>query len=223
MNIVPKEKKKKPELKLFYDKDLIEVGIDEAGRGCLSGRVYVGAVILPKEIEGDMYKQIKDSKKLSKEKRHILRTYIERVALAYSVAYAEPEEVDQLNILEATLQTMHIAVDGLSIEPEQLLVDGNRFHNYISTKGNFIPHELIKGGDNLYYSIAAASILAKVYHDEYVEALCEQDPSLHEKYNWLNNMGYGTKAHMNGIKEYGITKYHRKSFKPCQQIHKTRI
>ena len=222
MNIVTK-KKPKPELKLFYDKDLIEVGIDEAGRGCLSGRVYVGAVILPKEIESDMYKQIKDSKKLSKKKRKILRKYIERIALAYSVAYAEPEEVDQLNILEATLQTMHTALDGLSIEPEQLLVDGNRFHTYISKKGNFIPHELIKGGDNLYYSIAAASILAKVYHDEYIEQLCEEDPSLHEKYNWLNNMGYGTKAHMNGIKEYGITKYHRKSFKPCQQIHKTRI
>ena len=171
MNIVPKEKKKKPELKLFYDKDLIEVGIDEAGRGCLSGRVYVGAVILPKQIEGDMYKQIKDSKKLSKKKRNMLRIYIERIALAYSVAYAEPEEVDDLNILEATLQTMHTALDGLTIEPEQLLVDGNRFHNYISTKGNFIPHELIKGGDNLYYSIAAASILAKVYHDEYVETL----------------------------------------------------
>ena len=213
MNII---KKKKPELKLFYDKDLIEVGIDEAGRGCLSGRVYVGAVILPKEIESDMYKQIKDSKKLSKKKRKILRVYIERIALAYSVAYAEPEEVDQLNILEATLQTMHTALDGLTIEPEQLLVDGNNFHTYISKKGNFIPHELIKGGDNLYYSIAAASILAKVYHDEYIEELCEQDPSLHEKYNWLNNMGYGTKAHMNGIKEYGITKYHRKSFKPCR-------
>ena len=220
MNSVKKEQKKKPELKpelkLFYDKDLIEVGIDEAGRGCLSGRVYVGAVILPKEIEGDIYKQIKDSKKLSKKKRKILRKYIERIAIAYSVAYAEPEEIDQLNILEATLQTMHTAIDGLSIEPQQLLVDGNRFHNYISTKGNFIPHELIKGGDNLYYSIAAASILAKVYHDEYVEELCEQDPDLHEKYSWLNNMCYGTKAHMNGIKEYGITKHHRKSFKPCQ-------
>ena len=217
MNTLKKNKKKKtPELKLFWDDELIEVGIDEAGRGCLSGRVYVGAVILPKEIEGDMYKQIKDSKKLSRKKRHILRTYIERIALSFCVAYAEPEEVDQLNILEATLQTMHKAIEGLSIEPEQILVDGDRFHMYVSKKGNFIPHELIKNGDNLYYSIAAASILAKVYHDEYVNELCENDPELHEKYDWNNNMCYGTKSHMNGIKAYGITKYHRRSFKPCR-------
>ena len=208
--------KKKNPLKLFYDDTLIEAGIDEAGRGCLSGRVYVGAVILPKEIEGEMYKQIKDSKKLSKKKRKILRKYIERIALSYSVAYSEAEEIDQLNILEATLQTMHRAVDGLSIEPEQILVDGTQFHNYISKKGNFIPHELIKGGDNLYYSIAAASILAKVYHDEYVEELCINDPQLDEKYGWKNNMCYGTKIHMNGIKTYGISKYHRLSFKPCR-------
>ena len=217
---VKKVKKVKKELQLYYDNKLIEVGIDEAGRGCLSGRVYVGAVILPKSIDDDIYKQIKDSKKLSRKKRKILRKYIEKTALAYSVAYATSEEIDQLNILEATLQTMHTAISGLSIEPEQILVDGNRFHTYMSKKGNFIPHELIKGGDNLYYSIAAASILAKVYHDEYIEDLCEEDPSLQEKYNWLNNMCYGTKAHLEGIKKYGVTKHHRKSFKPCQLNYK---
>lgn len=221
MNKFIQEKKKKkkippPELKLYYDKDAVEVGIDEAGRGCLSGRVYVGAVILPKEIEGDMYKQIKDSKKISRKKRKILRHYIERIALSFSVAYAEPAEVDSLNILEATLQTMHKAIKGLSIEPEQILVDGNHFHTYTSKEKQFIPHELVINGDNKYYSIAAASILAKVYHDEYVEELCRNEPELQEKYDWQNNMCYGTRSHMNGIRMYGITKYHRTSFKPCR-------
>lgn len=214
--IIKKKKTPPPELKLYYDKELLEVGIDEAGRGCLSGRVYVGAVILPKEIEGDMYKQIKDSKKLSRKKRKVLRRYIERIAIAYSVAYAEPEEVDSLNILGATLKTMHKAIDGLSIEPEQILVDGNHFNIYTSKSCTFIPHELVINGDNIYYSIAAASILAKVYHDEYVEELCKNEPELQEKYDWKNNMGYGTRSHMNGIQEYGISKYHRKSFKPCR-------
>jgi len=211
-----KKKQKAPPLKLYYDDELLEAGLDEAGRGCLSGRVYVAAVILPKEIEGDMYTQIKDSKKLSRKKRHILRQYIERIALSYSVAYAEPAEVDSLNILQATLQTMHKAIDGLSLEPEQLLIDGNHFHMYTSKSGSFIPHELVINGDNIYYSIAAASILAKVYHDEYVQELCRNDPKLQEKYDWLNNMCYGTRSHMSGIREYGISKHHRTSFKPCR-------
>ena len=210
-----KQKKKKIPLTLYYDTELIEAGIDEAGRGCLSGRVYVGAVILPKEINDDIYTQIKDSKKLSRKKRKVLREYIEKTALAYSVAYAEPEEIDSLNILEATVQTMHKALDGLSIEPEQILVDGTQFHMYSSKSGNFIPHETVINGDNTYYSIAAASILAKVYHDEYVEELCINDPALQEKYDWENNMCYGTRKHMEGIRTHGINRYHRKSFKPC--------
>ena len=211
-----KTKKTKPEpLKLYHNKDLIEVGIDEAGRGCLSGRVYVGAVILPKEINDDIYTQIKDSKKISRKKRKVLREYIEKTAIAYSVAYAEPEEIDSLNILGATLKTMHKALNGLSIEPEQILVDGKQFNLYTSKKGNSIPYETVINGDNTYYSIAAASILAKVYHDEYVEALCIKDPTLQEKYDWEHNMCYGTRKHMEGIRQHGISQYHRKSFKPC--------
>ena len=210
-------KKTKPEpLKLYYDNDAIEVGIDEAGRGCLSGRVYVGAVILPKTIDDDIYTQIKDSKKISRKKRKVLRKYIEKIAIAYSVAYSDAEEIDSLNILGATLKTMHKALDGLSIEPEQILVDGKQFNMYVSKKGNSIPYETVINGDNTYYSIAAASILAKVYHDEYIEQICKDEPELQEKYDWLNNMCYGTRNHMEGIRTHGITKYHRKSFKPCK-------
>ena len=211
-----KTKKTSVPLKLYYDKELLEVGIDEAGRGCLSGRVYVGAVILPKTIDDDIYTQIKDSKKISRKKRKILREYIEKTAIAFNVAYAEPEEIDDLNILGATLKTMHKALNGLSIEPEQILVDGKQFNMYTSRSGHFIPHETVINGDNIYYSIAAASILAKVYHDEYVETLCKENPEFQEKYDWLHNMCYGTRTHMEGIRTHGITRYHRKSFKPCK-------
>ena len=206
-------------MELFFDSDpnLKEVGIDEAGRGCLSGRVYVGAVILPKNIDDEKYKEIKDSKKLSRKKRKELRTYIEKIAIAYNVAYAEPNEVDAKNILRATLDTMHKAVDGLNVVPDQILVDGNRWNIYTNKDGDVIPHQLIKGGDNKYYSIAAASILAKVYHDEYVERLCEQNPD-YNKYGWLDNMCYGTVKHRDAIQKYGITKHHRKTFGICKQF-----
>ena len=206
-------------MELFFDSDpnLKEVGIDEAGRGCLSGRVYVGAVILPKSIDDEKHKEIKDSKKLSRKKRKELRHYIEKTALSYSVAYAEPNEVDAKNILRATLDTMHKAVDGLDIVPDQILVDGNRWNIYTNINGDVIPHQLIKGGDNKYYSIAAASILAKVYHDEYVEKLCTQNPD-YNKYDWLNNMCYGTVKHREAIQKHGITKHHRKTFGICKQF-----
>lgn len=205
-------------LKLFLDEDpeIVEVGIDEAGRGCLSGRVYVGGVILPKEIDDDKYKEIKDSKKLSRKKRQELREYIENVALAFNVEYAEAKEIDEINILNATLNTMHKVVDGLDMKPNSLLVDGNRFNIYTDKCGDVIPHQLIKGGDNKYYSIAAASILAKVYHDEYVQQLCDENPE-YDKYDWRNNMCYGTQKHRDAIQEHGITKHHRKTFGICKR------
>ena len=205
-------------LKLSYDEDpeIIEVGIDEAGRGCLSGRVYVAAVILPKKINDEIYKQIKDSKKISRKKRAELRKYIEKMAISYCVEYSEPEDIDKNNILQTTLTTMHKALDGLETNPDIILVDGNRFNLYINKDGEMVPHQLIKGGDNKYYSIAAASILAKEYHDEYVKNLCKENPDLN-KYDWCNNMCYGTKSHIEAIKKHGISKYHRKTFGICKE------
>lgn len=195
--------------------DKIEVGIDEAGRGCLAGRVYCGAVILPNDFDDDTYLQIKDSKKLSRKKRNELRKYIEKVAVAYAVEYSEPEEIDKLNILQATLVTMHRVIDKLDVKPEHILVDGNRFNAYMDQEDEIIQHTLIKSGDNKYRNIAAASILAKTYHDDYVMELINQDESL-KKYGWETNMCYGTKTHMEAIRKYGVTQYHRKSFRPCQ-------
>lgn len=198
-----------------FKTDKLEVGIDEAGRGCLAGRVYCGAVILPNTFEDDMYLQIKDSKKLTKKKRDELRKYIENNALAYAVGYSDVNEIDSINILQATLVTMHRVIDKLSIKPEHILVDGNRFNVYMDSNDEVIQHTLITAGDNKYRNIAAASILAKTYHDDYVEDLIAQDKSL-KKYGWETNMCYGTKKHMDAIKKYGITKHHRLSFRPCQ-------
>lgn len=205
------------QLRFNLDDNIKEAGIDEAGRGCLSGRVYASAVILPSTINDEKYKEIKDSKKLSRKKRKELRNYIEKTALAYSISYSEPNEIDNINILNATLRSMHDTIDKLSIKPDQLLIDGNRWNTYIDNSGYVIPHQLIKGGDNKYYSIAAASILAKEYHYEYIKNLCLHNPE-YNKYDWLNNMCYGTKKHIEAIKKYGITKYHRKTFGICKSF-----
>lgn len=206
-------------LQLSYDTtgNSVEAGIDEAGRGCLSGRVYAAAVILPPEFPDDTYMQIKDSKKLSRKKRAELRQYIEKHAIAYSVAYAEPSEIDEINILQATLRTMHRAVDGLRTTPDTLLVDGTQFEFYMTDEGDVIPHHLIQKGDNKFFSIAAASILAKEYHDEYVKHLCAENPEL-KKYGWEQNMCYGTKQHRDAIVEHGLTIYHRKTFGICKHF-----
>lgn len=203
-------------MEISKNSELLEAGIDEAGRGCLCGRVYTGCVILPNTFPDDTYLMIKDSKKLSRKNRDIMRKYIETHAIAYAVDYAEAEEVDKYNILKATLVSMHRAVDKLKIKPEFILVDGNRFNIYMDREDNIIPHELVTGGDNKFRNIAAASILAKTNHDEYIDGLLAADPDL-EKYGWRTNMGYGTKVHMAAIKKYGITKYHRKSFAPCRE------
>jgi len=196
-----------------------EAGIDEAGRGCLMGPVSTAAVILPYEFITDEYLEIKDSKKLSKKKRDKLRKYIEETAVSWSVDFAYPEEIDKYNILNATLRSMHRAVDKLNVSPEHLAVDGNRFltrHSFppVNNDDETIEYTLVKGGDDKYRNIAAASILAKTHRDEYIHKLIEETPDF-KKYGWDTNMGYGTKKHMQGILKYGITQFHRKSFKPC--------
>lgn len=185
----------------------MEAGIDEAGRGALCGRVYAAAVILPPTYNDDTYELIKDSKKISKKNRKILKEYIENVALAYAVEYSEVEEIDDINILQATINAMHKALDKLTIQPQHIIVDGTYFHKYKN-----IEHKVIKKGDSIYRNIAAASILAKVYHDEYILNLLKSFPNL-ETYGLQSNMGYGTKKHILAIKKNGPTPFHRKSFK----------
>ena len=201
-------------LKAFKNRKLLEAGIDEAGRGPLFGRVYAAAVILNPELEyNDKY--IKDSKKLSKKNIDIAESYVKEIALDWSVAYSTEERIDDINILQATQEAMHKALDNLSIKPEYLLVDGNYFLPYTINKKN-IKAECVVSGDDTYYSIAAASILAKTARDRYIENLCNENPELNEYYSIGTNKGYGAKIHINGIKKYGISKWHRKTFGICK-------
>ncbi len=178
-----------------------EAGTDEAGRGCLAGPVTAGAIILP---EGFNNSVLNDSKQLSETKREHLRPILEREALTFSVCHVFEDEIDSINILNASILAMHRALDGLKQTPKLILVDGNRFKPYSS-----IPHECIIKGDGKFMSIAAASILAKTYRDAYMAKIHEEFPM----YNWKKNKGYPTKEHREAIKKYGITKYHRKSFR----------
>ena len=202
-------------LMAFKNINEVEAGIDEAGRGCLFGRVYIAAVIWPQQLTHEPPYEIKDSKKVTPKRRHILRQFIETHAIDYNVAYLEHDEIDQINILQATLKGMHKSLNGLNVRPTSILVDGNKFNPYQDPiSKQYIPHECIISGDNKYLSIAAASILAKEYHDEYIQLLCDKEPELN-KYNLTSNKGYATKSHRNAIKQYGITPYHRMSFKTC--------
>ena len=191
-----------------FSKFKYEAGIDEAGRGSLAGPVTAAAVILGKNLKN---KDLKDSKKLSPKKRLELKKYIEKNALAYSVAFVNSLHIDKNNILNSTFEAMHISLKGLDIEPDFLLVDGNLFKPFKDLK-----HKCIIRGDQQYQNIAAASILAKTYRDEYMSNLHIKFP----EYDWIKNKGYGTKFHIDMIKKYGKTKYHRKSFqiKSNQQI-----
>ena len=184
----------------FFTPDLIEAGCDEAGRGCLAGPVVAAAVILPKNYKHEI---LNDSKQLDKEERDQLRIDIERDALAWAVAEVSHEEIDEINILNASFKAMHRAIDKLTIKPQFLLIDGNRFTRYEG-----INHECIIKGDAAYLSIAAASVLAKTYRDEIMQKLAEQFPG----YGWKTNVGYPTLEHREGIRQFGITPYHRKSF-----------
>lgn len=195
----------------------IKAGIDEVARGCLAGPVYAAAVIWPYELDDEESKIIlRDSKKLSKKKRNFLKDYIEENAIDFSVASETNEVIDDINILKATHSAMHKAIKNLNVTPDELLVDGNLFTPYFEENGEAIPHECFIKGDDKFQCISAASILAKVYHDEYIEDLLEKDESL-EKYGWRTNMCYGTKKHIDAIKENGLTKYHRKTFGICKE------
>ena len=187
-------------LKSHYYEDLIEAGCDEAGRGCLAGSVYAAAVILPPEYQNEL---LNDSKKLTAKKRYALREEIERDAIAWAVGIVTPEEIDKINILNASFLAMHRALDQLKVRPQAVIVDGNRFTPYQN-----LPFTTIVKGDGKYLSIAAASILAKTYRDDYMLSLAEEYP----QYDWQSNMGYPTKNHRQAIRQHGITPYHRKSY-----------
>ncbi len=204
-----------------YYEGKIEAGCDEAGRGCLAGSVYAAAVILPEDYHNDL---LNDSKQLTEKKRYQLRDIIECDALAWAVGIVTPEEIDRINILNASILAMHRALDQLKVRPEAIIVDGNRFKPYTpplflppegrsvarngGERGEALPHTTIVKGDGKYLSIAAASILAKTYRDDYMNQLAMEFP----QYDWQSNKGYPTKKHREAIRQYGITPYHRKTF-----------
>lgn len=210
-------------LKSYMLEDKIEIGVDEAGRGPLFGRVYTGAVILPKDDSFD-HSRMKDSKQFKSKNRKKIKEvaeYIKQNAVAWAVTYSDEQQIDKMNILKATMDSMHRSIE--KIIPEDystvhLLIDGNYFtplHTFDEKEQCIVnaPYTCVEKGDNTYTSIAAASILAKVARDDYIEELCIEHPELAEHYGIDTNMGYGSKKHIQGIKEYGLTEWHRKSFK----------
>lgn len=187
-------------LKNYYEQGRVEAGCDEAGRGCLAGSVYAAAVILPPDYHNE---RLNDSKKLTARQRYALRQNIERDAVAWAVGVVTPQEIDQINILNASILAMHRALDQLQVRPEAIIVDGNRFKPYRD-----LPHTTIVKGDGKYLSIAAASILAKTYRDDEMVRLAQEYPD----YDWQHNMGYPTRKHREAIRQHGITPYHRRTF-----------
>jgi ribonuclease HII len=188
-------------LKNFYLKDIVEVGTDEAGRGCLSGPVVAAAVILPVDFSHPL---LNDSKQLSEKQRNLLQPIIEQNAISYGVSYVFEETIDEINILQASILAMHLAIEKLKVVPEHIIVDGNKFKPYKE-----IPHTTIVKGDAKFMSIAAASVLAKTYRDAYMEKIAIEFP----EYQWQKNKGYPTLQHRDAIRNFGVTKYHRKSFR----------
>ncbi len=188
-------------LRSFHTANIIEAGLDEVGRGCLAGPVVAAAVILPPDY---VHPVLTDSKQLTRKQRETLRIDIERDALAWAVAEVPPEDIDRINILQASFLAMHRAVDVLTLRPEHLLVDGNRFRPYL-----MIPHTCVVKGDSHFLSIAAASVLAKVYRDELMARLGREFPD----YGWVKNAGYPTAIHRDAIQRLGTTKHHRMSFR----------
>lgn len=184
----------------YLNKGLIEAGCDEAGRGCLAGAVYAAAVILPPDFQNEL---LNDSKQLTERQRYQLRPIIEQEAVAWAVGVVTPEEIDKINILNASFLAMHRAIDGLQVRPQHLLIDGNRFRKYKD-----LPHTTVVKGDGKLMSIAAASVLAKTYRDDYMNALHKEYPH----YDWDKNKGYPTKAHREAIAQHGTTPYHRLTF-----------
>lgn len=195
-------------LKNYYEQGRVEAGCDEAGRGCLAGSVYAAAVILPPDYQNE---RLNDSKKLTARQRYALRQDIERDAVAWAVGVVTPQEIDQINILNASILAMHRALDQLQVRPEAIIVDGNRFKPYRD-----LPHTTIVKGDGKYLSIAAASILAKTYRDDEMVRLAQEYPD----YDWQHNMGYPTRKHREAIRQHGITPYHRRTFNllGCEEL-----
>jgi ribonuclease HII len=187
-------------LKSYYYNNLVEAGCDEAGRGCLAGPVFAAAVILPKNYKHSV---LNDSKKLSERQRNMLREEIISAAVSWSVASVDNNEIDEINILRASIRAMHLAIDQLRVRPEFLIIDGNRFYSYKN-----LGHKTIVHGDGLYFSIAAASVLAKTFRDEFMVKIDSEFP----QYGWKRNKGYGTELHRRAILEFGISPYHRRSF-----------
>lgn len=209
------------------DPDVLEIGVDEAGRGPLFGRVYAAAVVLPRDFDCSM---VKDSKKYTSQKKiEAAAAYIQEHAIAWHVWYEDEKKIDEINILQATQLAMHSAIHEVQRKCEHvphtsfhLLIDGNYFnpmivYDKVKQKISQIPHLTVEKGDNTYASIAAASILAKVHRDQYIADLCAEHPELNEHYSILSNKGYGAKKHMDGLKEHGVTQWHRLSFAPCRK------
>jgi len=188
-------------LKINYSGKILEAGTDEAGRGCLCGPVVAAAVILPEDFEHPF---LNDSKQLTKEQRNELRPFIEKKAVAFGVSFVDEKEVDKINVLQASITGMQRSISQLNPQPEFIIVDGNKFNSYKD-----VPYKTIVKGDAKFMSIAAASVLAKTYRDEFMEKIHQEFPM----YNWKQNKGYPTKQHRNAIREFGITTYHRKTFR----------
>ena len=194
---------------------VLEVGVDEAGRGPLFGRVYAGAVIWPNDLETPI---VKDSKKYTKTiDREKAYDFVIDHAIAYGIAYVEPEDIDSTNIYKAVMKAMHDAIHNTYVNPQHILVDGNSFKPYMDQYGDSPRYTTVITGDNTYLSIAAGSVLAKVSHDRYINDMCQKYPIL-DKYDLRNNKGYGSPKHMDAIKKYGITQFHRQSFKCCHDV-----
>ena len=209
-------------LEPFMNKDEIEVGLDEAGRGPLFGRVYVGAAILPQD-DSFNHSMMRDSKKLSERKRLMAFDYIKEYALDWVIHYKDEKYIDKHNIFAANYNAMHEAVNKLLIKPDHILVDGNYFKPCMYNDDDYINHTTVVKGDDKYTPIAAASILAKVGRDKYIKELCDKHPRLNKYYNIESNKGYGSKQHMSGIKLHGISPWHRKSFGICKKTKVNKI
>lgn len=222
--------KNKQGLSFWESNQQLEVGLDECARGCLLGRTYTAAVIWSPEFleevvndeelgeEFSWIHKIKDSKQVSEKNRNILSEMIKEHCLDYSIVWADEKTIDQKNILQAVQGCFHECLNNLQIVPDKIFVDGTIFNNYYDKDFNLISHTCIEKGDNTYFNIASASILAKVAHDKYIEELCQEHPELTEKYDIGNNMGYGTAKHLAGIEKYGITDFHRKTFGICKKF-----
>ena len=202
-------------MQLFYKPDVMEVGLDEAGLGTLCCSVYAGAVYWPSNVTHPL---IKDSKLLDRRQKLIAYDFIREEAISFGVAKVEAKEVDRINNKQAAIRAMHEAIDKTHIVPDSIIVDGNYFRFYLDRNGDQISHTCIIDGDATYYSIAAASILAKVSHDKEIQELCDLYPDLREKYDLQHNMGYGTQRHCEAIETYGPTQFHRMTFKRVKEF-----